>query len=288
MRPGWYILNYHNVDYEDSILTRALGGTTRPDIFIHHLETMGRLGRFVSVPEGQRLLERGEPLTGPLFSLWFDDGFAGVREFALPVCRSMDILPAMSICSRFALRRELFWRCKLSFLAHADGLRVLRSCLGAHHADVPLRLRVWTVHNFGPEVFAAIDEVYEGMTTEAFRRDAFKIFDTVAGIRELAAAGWTITNHSAAHYPLSPRLGQDEVEAAFDECEDLVREMNPDNRYWVVPFGYGSAHYRQSLQRRAVMVEVDEQRNTVESWRKTGRLFRYHAPVTRDVRATLE
>jgi hypothetical protein len=286
MRPGWYILNYHNVDWEDSILSRAIGGTVRPDVFRGHLQTLRRLGRFISIPEGQDLLEGGEPIAEPLFSLWFDDGFAGVREEALPICRELGVRGALSVCSRFVLRTELFWRCKLSYLAHGDGIRLVRSRLRRDHPDLPLRVRAWTLDSFGPDVIAAIDEVFEHHTTEAFRRDAFRIFETPDGLRELASAGWTITNHGAAHYPLPPQLEFRAVEAAFDECETLVRDYNPANRYWVIPFS-GSAHHLEDLQRRAVVVEVARSRNTVESWRATGRLFRHAAPASRDIRVAL-
>ena len=286
MRGGWYILNYHNVDWEDSILSRAIGGTVRPDVFRGHLRTLCRLGRFISVPEGQRILDAGGRIDEPLFSLWFDDGFAGVREHAFPICQELGIHGAVSVCSRFVLRTELFWRCKLSYLAHVDGIRLLRSRLRKEHPDLPLRVRAWTLDNFGPDVIAAIDEVYAQLTTEEFRRDAFRIFETSDGLRELASAGWTITNHAAAHHPLPPQLKYEAVEAAFDECETLVRKYNPDNRYWVIPFS-GSGRHLQQLKRRAIVVEVARSPNTIESWRATGRVFRHAAPAVRDIRIVL-
>lgn len=287
MQAGWYIINYHNIDYEDSILTRALGGTTRPDVFIEHLTALDRLGSFISIAEGQALLDRGANIDEPLFSLWFDDGFRGVREFALPICNDFGIPAATSICSRFAARQELFWRCKLSYLAHVDGIRLLRSRLRKQHHDVPLRLRTWTVQNFTLDLLAIIDEVWEELSTPAFRRDAFRILDTVDGIAELAAAGWTVANHGAAHYALSPQLGWEIVASEFDECEDLVRRYRPDRRYWVIPFGTGSEHYLDELMRHATVVEVGERKNTAASWRETGRLFRHSAPSCRDIRAVL-
>lgn len=286
MRAGWYILNYHNVDWENSILSRAIGGTVRPDVFRGHLQALCRLGRFISVPEGQQILDAGERIDKPLFSLWFDDGFAGVREHALPICRELGIRGAMSICSRFVLRTELFWRCKLSYLAHVDGIRLLRSRLRKDYPDVPLRVRGWTLDNFAPDVIAAIDEIYEQRTTEAFRRDAFRIFETADGLRELVSAGWTITNHAAAHHPLPPQPDFQTVEAAFDECETLVREYNPANRHWVVPFS-GPGQHLADLQRRAIVVEVARSPNTRESWRTTRRLFRHAAPASREIRVVL-
>jgi hypothetical protein len=287
MKPGWYILNYHNVDWEDSILTRALGGTSRPDVFRQQLRLMAANGRFVSIPEGQELLEGGGEIDEVLFSLWFDDGFSGVRDYALPICDDLGIRPALSICSRFTQRTEMFWRAKMAYLAHADGLRFVRARLRKSFKGVPFRIRSWTLQNFGAEVLDVVDAVYRECSSEAFRRDATRIFADEAGVGALADAGWLITNHSAGHWPLAPGLGWEAVEKEFDECEAFVRQWSPDNRYWVIPFAYGSEHYREALMARATVVEVGERRNTVGSYGKTGRIFRYDAPMTRDVLAAL-
>ena len=129
MKPGWYIINYHNVDWEDSILTRAIGVTTRPDVFRHHLKTLQRHGRFISIPEGQQMLDSGRRFDEAVFSLWFDDGYSGLLEYAKGICEEFGIYPALSVNSRFTERQEMFWRCKLAYLAYADGMRFVRAKL---------------------------------------------------------------------------------------------------------------------------------------------------------------
>ena len=286
MRPGWYILNYHNVDWEDPILTRAVAVTTRPDVFRTQLEAMSKEGRFVSIPEGQAMLESGH-VDEVLFSLWFDDGYSGLRENAAPICASLGIAPAVSLNARFTQRTEMFWRAKLAYLAHVDALRFVRARLRKSFESVPLKIRTWTVEHFSTELLKIIDEHYQEHASEAFRRDAFRLFAREDDVAALAASGWTITNHGAAHWPLAPQLGWDVVEREFDEGEAFVRRFSPDNRYWVIPFAYGSEHYRDRLMRRATVVEVGERRNTVKSWRETGRLFRFDAPMHRDVLGAL-
>jgi len=283
MRPGWYILNYHNVDWEDSILTRAVGVTTRPDVFANHLEALAGAGRFVSIPEGQAMLESGEAIDEPLFSIWFDDGFSGLLPYARPLCDRHGVSPMLSICSRFVERREMFWRAKLAFLVYADGLRFVRSRLCRSFEQVPLRVRGWTLHNFSEEMLAIVDEVYREHTTDAFRQDAFRIFADTDDVAALRDAGWLVSNHTAGHWPLAPGLGWDLVERQFDECEPLVRQFTPDNRYWVIPFAFGSENYLDQLMDRATVVEVGEQRNTAQTWQRTGRLFRFDAPMDRNV-----
>ncbi len=287
MQPGWYIVNHHDVQYEDSDLTRAIGGTTRPDVFRHHVAALSQHGRFISIAEGQATLERGQDFREPTFSLWFDDGYAGLATHVRPVCDEFGIQPALSICSRFILREEMFWRVKLSVLSQGNGLAALRERVRARHATVPDRLRTWSLHNFSTALVDAIDEVYSACVTARARTEAFRLFLTVAQVGELAEAGWLITNHTAAHYPLASTVGWDAVRGGFDECEALVRRFNPGNRYWVTPFGFGSEHYLPQLMAAATVVEVGDRRNTAATWRSGGRLFRYSAPANRDIVAHL-
>jgi hypothetical protein len=287
MQSGWYIVNYHDVDYEDSILTMALGGTTRPDVFRMQVNALSRIGQFISIDEGQQRLDSGRGFDEPVFSLWFDDGYSGLPENAVPVCEQHGIAPALSICSRFALRREMFWRAKLSYLARVDGLARLRARLQQQHSDVSERLRSWTLHNFSSLILEAVDDVYRLFSSDAFRQDAFRIFLTPEQLQDLTDRGWLITNHSAAHYPLASGLGWDAVRNQFDECEEFVRHFNPRNPYWVVPFGFGSEHYVRQLGETATIVEVGERRNTVASWRESRRLYRHSAPSTPDILSSL-
>jgi len=82
-----------------------------------------------------------------------------------------------------------------------------------------------------------IDSVYEDFTSETFRKDAYRIFDTVEGIRELHHHGWLIANHSASHYPLGEDDHINRLEEEFMECEkDLNRHFDIETRFWVVPF----------------------------------------------------
>ncbi len=52
MNPGWYILNYHDISWEESAYTRAIGGNLPPDIFRSHLDALSQNARLVSVPDG--------------------------------------------------------------------------------------------------------------------------------------------------------------------------------------------------------------------------------------------
>jgi hypothetical protein len=125
VKPGWYILNYHDVNWESSLLVRGIGGTVSPDVFLEHIRSLRAVGKIISVREGLELLHEGHVFEQPTFSFWFDDGFVGVRRYGLPILNNEGITAAISVCSRFVDRTEMFWRSKLSYLRYVDALRTL-------------------------------------------------------------------------------------------------------------------------------------------------------------------
>ena len=284
MRPGWYILNYHDVSWEDSYHTRAIGGTVRPDVFADHLEQLARLGRLVSVTEGLDTLA-ADRIREPLFSVWFDDGFAGVRRYARPLLDKHGVTGAVSICSRFVSRQEMFWRAELSYLAHVDGLRFLRPKLRRLRGKLPKNLRGWLIENFDLEVRETVSQTYREHCPENVARDAFRIFDDIDGLRSLGLTGWTVCNHSAAHYPLSGVRGHEELTQEMLECEDLVREVGGTPDLWVVPFGVGVDRFRSAVPLQTTVVDVGNRENDTASFRETNTLYRFAAPSRRDVKS---
>jgi hypothetical protein len=279
MKPGWYIVNYHDVNFEDSILTRALGGTVRPDLFRRHLAYMASKGEFCSLSEGVERLQEGR-LDRPYFSIWFDDGFSGLKTYADPICADFGVKPIVSVCMRFALRQEMFWRSKLSVLAHLDGLRLLRSRLRGEFGRVPFKVRKWTLENYDHRVQAAIDEIYDEVTTEEFRSDAFRIFLSEGDLQDLVGRGWDVTNHSVAHTPWSKPLGWSGVRASLDEADAFIEQLGGDPRYWVVPFDFGFEHYRAESEATDKVVVLVGGRPNVGQDSNPRLLWRYAAPET--------
>ncbi|MFC1511034.1 hypothetical protein ACFL5U_01445 [Candidatus Margulisiibacteriota bacterium] len=147
MKKGWYILLYHNVSWEENPYLNGLGLTCPPDIFRDHLKHLSRAGEFVSVSEGLSRLNSGM-INKPIFSFWFDDGFTGVRQYALPLLEKYSVTGALSISSRFWNREELLWRSKLSYLNYIDGLKILRSRLRKYGHEKGLSIKKFTVDCF--------------------------------------------------------------------------------------------------------------------------------------------
>lgn len=237
MKAGWYILNYHDVSWEQSPFIRAVGDSFSPDIFHEHVAALAKKFELVSVQEGWARLQNGD-IDQPILSFWFDDGYAGVRKYAFPILEDAGVKAGMAVNSSFMLRKDFYWRLKLGFLAHVDGLRFLRQRLRTMGYKGGDSVRSFTLQNCSAEIIAVIDELFVRFTSEEMREDVFRHFDDVEGIRFLLDHGWEISNHTAAHYPVSDANEFQRFERQFAECEsELEKSLGVPTRFWVLPFG---------------------------------------------------
>ena len=99
MNPGWYILNYHDISWEECAYTRAIGGNLPPDIFRSHLDALSQNARLVSIPDGFQRFREGD-IDEPLVSIWFDDGLASGRKYALPLMERVPAIPVLSLLTQ--------------------------------------------------------------------------------------------------------------------------------------------------------------------------------------------
>jgi peptidoglycan/xylan/chitin deacetylase (PgdA/CDA1 family) len=236
VKNAWYILLYHNVSWANGSLCRGLNLTCPPDLFADHLETLRNEGRFVSLREGIELAARG-PLSAPLFSVWFDDGFRGVREWALPLLKEAGVPAALSICSRITEGREVYWRLKLAWLNSRDCLRMLRSRLRPLGFRTGQSVRSFTLGSFSPDLLKEIDELFDKFAPPSVVDEGRRLFLPPEELQPLWDDGWEPANHTAAHYPVSEPSFYSELENQFAECEEqLVRWTGRPSRYWVLPF----------------------------------------------------
>jgi peptidoglycan/xylan/chitin deacetylase (PgdA/CDA1 family) len=236
LRNEWYILLYHSVSWEENSYLRSLGGTLPPDVFRDHLAELARYGELVSISEGLcRVTDGGT--THPLFSLWFDDGFSDIRKYAKPRLDRYGVSGALSVCSRFVERSEFFWRMKLSYLADRGALVHLGRCLRRHGYRTGRSVKNFVMDSFSKAIVEAIDATYLDLVSEPAISDAFRMFETVAGLRALRKDGWIIANHSAAHYPVGERAASSMFADQFDECESAFeRWFGEPSKFWVLPF----------------------------------------------------
>jgi len=249
------------------------------------------IAELVSIPEGIERLRNGR-LRNPLFSIWFDDGMAGVRRYALPVLARCNSPAAVSVCSRFFYRKEFFWRFQLSYLDYIDGLRFLRSRLRKHGLVTGMSVKDFTLDSFSESVLQAIHQVYDDFTSAELREDAFRLFETPEGLQELAAENWNPANHTAAHYPVGESQGLPFLEDQFNECEDAIVEvLGEPSEFWVLPFDRPRRRSEALMQAFETcaggrwLVLVGNRLNTPATL-ATGRLFRIAAPICRGKRFT--
>ena len=242
MKKAWYILNYHDINWELGPINFGIGGTFSPDMFAEHLTYLCNEFEFVTIDEGlNRTLNNN--INSPMLSFWFDDGLVGVRKYGFDILESYNAKGAISINSNFLIRKEMFWRFKLSYISSTDGLKVLRSRLRKYGYSFKYNVKDFTLNNFSNDILNVINLTYKEYAPEYFRKDAFRIFDTIEGIKFLHENGWTIANHSAAHYPITEQSGISQLSEEFKKCEKSIKEnFNIDTPFWVSPFD--RVHYR--------------------------------------------
>lgn len=284
MRVGWYILLYHNISWEENAYMRGLGGTCPPDRFREHLTYLAKAAELVSISEGYRRF-RNHDIHHPLVSFWFDDGLSGVRRYALPILQSYQVSAAISVCSRFIERTEFFWRFKLSYLSSVDGLRFLRSRLKKYGYRPGDSIKDFTKQHFSLDLLQEIDAIFQQFTSDRHRQDAFRMFEDQSGLLALSQAGWLITNHTAAHYPVSEDAYADHFFEQFVECEHYLSSLFPFTtpEFWVLPFE--SIGYRiqamlttppPELQKRILVLVGDRMNYSSQPLQHV--LFRINAP----------
>jgi peptidoglycan/xylan/chitin deacetylase (PgdA/CDA1 family) len=283
MKNKWYILLYHNVSWEENAYVKGIGGTCPPDIFREHLRYLNKAGKFVSIEEGLELSFH-DKITRPVFSFWFDDGLSGVRQYASPLLKRYETEGAISVCSRFMDRKEIFWRFKLSYLSYIDGLRFLRTRLRKYGYKLGMPVKDFCIANFSETMAREIDEVFQSLVSKEKQEEAFRLFETDEGITDLKKQGWVIGNHTAAHYPVGYDSFADKLVSHFEECDEkLNRLLGEPCKFWVLPFGVTEAAARKvtdKLQfgpKTRYLVFADDKFH--EQQPEDGLLYRLNTPV---------
>lgn len=236
MKTGWYLLTYHDISWEENIYMKGIGGTCPPDIFEDQVKEFSKNGELVSFEEGLKRCNENN-INSPLFSFWFDDGFKGNRIYGKPILDKYNITAASAVCSRFVLKKELFWCAKLSYIFYKGYMPILKNELYPLGYKSNLLVKNFTLNNFSLEILSIIDNVYNEITTERERLSAFDLFDNTEGLKELKKAGWLITNHSAAHYPIGEERNINLFKNQYKESEEDLKElMEKGSDYLSLPF----------------------------------------------------
>lgn len=180
---------------------------------------------------------KNNKINEPILSFWFDDGFTGNRKYAYPILEKENVKAAVSINSKFLLREEMFWRCKLSVINFSDGNYLIRKELRKLNIPIKDGIKNTVLNNFSEKIITIIDLIYNEIVNEEWREDSFRIFDDIDGINFLQRNGWVIANHSSSHYPISEGSFVHNFDNEFLRCEiDIKKHLGLIPHFWVIPF----------------------------------------------------
>jgi peptidoglycan/xylan/chitin deacetylase (PgdA/CDA1 family) len=238
MKKAWYILNYHNISWEENAFLRPLGGSFPPDIFREHVRALNNHFRLTGVNEAYNLFKNGN-IQEPLLSFWFDDGYTDVRKYALPILEEFKVDAAISINSSLMLKEESFWRFELAWLRHRDKISYFKNELKQAGILVPTNssMREFTLGGFSQELRAILHRVYHENSTPETQKVCKEIYDGVNGLKILGEKGWHLANHTASHYPVSEEGLLDMLVPEFVKCDNAMRDaFGKESDFWVLPF----------------------------------------------------
>jgi len=278
----WKIICYHDVIAEETSLTKWIGVNVTPEQFRSHLDYMSNCGDLISVEDGLQRLFSGEGFDKDSYSVWFDDGFAGVRKNAFPICEEYGIKSAIAVNRNFVEKKDLFWRCKMSHLFQMGKGKELQNRIEELACSEKENVRSWTLFNYSEEVQRIVDEMFANETSSEFRETAFELFEDIKGLQFLRDSGWIVCNHSVSHYPVFEKDGSIFFKKQFENAQDLMDKFEKGNqRFWVIPFDPGdykndkeADFYRENAE-DAIVVRAQNHPNSLSSWRKEKMLYRY-------------
>lgn len=215
-----------------------MGGTYPPDVFFRQMKLYAENFKLLPVEEAFKLYKNNQ-INEPVLSIWFDDGLAGNRKYALPILEEFKTTAAISLNSDFFLHQDIFYGNKLSYILHNDGMRFLRSKLKAagFEIEVNTSIKEFSKTHFDEKMFLIIDDLYQEMTTPIIRNEGLKLYDSVNNIKTLIKHQWTITNHTKSHFPITNKNCIHLFEEQYNVCEqEINKSFNIQTQFWVLPF----------------------------------------------------
>ena len=233
---GWYIINYHNIDWIDNDFLSSFRLTTSPNILEEHLKVLSKIGNIVSFEQGYKSFTNNS-INSPMFSFSFDDGYNGVLDYANDILDKYNAPGLVSVCENFFTHTELFWRNKLSFIHMNEGGRFLRSRLKKHGFNIKdHRLSSFTLDNFSLNIINDINEVWNKYDFND-KEISKKLFLSSDKIKNLINTGWMVGNHSTNHYPLSEDCYVDFLVDDFKKNTTAInKHLNYDTSFLTLPF----------------------------------------------------
>ncbi|HEY2072406.1 MAG TPA: polysaccharide deacetylase family protein, partial [Gaiellaceae bacterium] len=238
---GIYVLLYHSIVDDDSAeqWERAFTvSATSRRAFREQAEYL--VSRFtpIRLDEAPSLLREG-PADRPYVALTFDDGYRNLLTAAAPICSELGLQPTVFACASFAAGEAVNYRVLLATLIQLGHAQRVAAIL-AEALDDPRydEQTLWTrskdAYRHG-ETDAAVQRAWHDLVGEL--PPAHLSFEE---LRELAAAGWTVGNHTLEHVPL---VGLDRagIERQVDENDVRLTAAGVTTIPWLsYPLGRSS------------------------------------------------
>lgn len=242
--PGIYHLVYHDVDPTVNGFSRWAASTMNPSVFRSQMNELSRIGEFRSFSSyrADSLEEVEEEVKTPQFVVWFDDGFRGVFDYALPICNEFKVKPVVAVNSGFASRTERYWRYELSYLLEHIAPDVLcRSLFPERDASDMSGKQIWweTLQQFDFNLRERIGHCFDKAVSRGERESLAAMFMDADKLGQLLELGWGLTNHSETHLGITRRLPLPKIIEDFRKGENWLTGMGGQGNVWVVPFDYG-------------------------------------------------
>jgi peptidoglycan/xylan/chitin deacetylase (PgdA/CDA1 family) len=236
LKKKWYIINYHNISWEEPNYLKPFNITCPPDLFFEHVKILNKYFNVVSFDTGLKLTIE-DNINSPILSFTFDDCFRGVKDYAFPILREFNNTGFVSICSTFFTKNDIFWRLKMSILNENDLSKNLRTAFKKYGYSTEYYLMDFTLNNFCKDLIKVIDNLYEKKIHDEYKVDLLRrTYEGIDGINELISNGWFIGNHSANHYPVTEMGNELLFKNEFLECDNILMQNGLETKYWVAPF----------------------------------------------------
>ena len=239
------ILGYHRVveDFESASQTDIPSMLISRAMFARHIEWLGKGFRFVSLDEIGAQLERGEPFSGPVAAITFDDGYGDVYENAFPLLRRKGIPAAVFVVTDLISRPAWQTHDKLYYLVEK----------AFHTWDEPKKrlFQLMTELQLPTEqIFRSRSAVTSSMAAVSAllpvlaRADVMRLMNSLESnvgsdtgeiplsltwpmIREMRRGGITIGSHTSSHVSLpmeTPSAVKDQLEGSKRVLEQTLGE----------------------------------------------------------------
>lgn len=238
------ILVYHAIEpHQNNPLISGKFHNVSPDMFSQQLSLLKKYFRIISLEEFTQRFQQGQSVRG-LAVITFDDGYASVLKFAVPILNELHI-PATFFISTKLIQAQTFWRDKVRYIINQNLIKeFLVFAQAGDNAFQAIRRDPEGFYRDTKDPAIINSRLVEKKLDEflvASKRDITCVAQDVYCIPEILREKFgehiTFGNHSHSHYVLSSMSKEEQYEELI-KAEHILRGLNlPLSRIFSIPFG---------------------------------------------------